>query len=81
VTFARRFGILVLGAILVIAGVAIYAIAFPRPSFGWTAYAPLTSTTFVPTPFPNPIDYAMAMIVIGLVLVAGWVGFRLGARR
>ncbi len=77
----RRFGILALGAILVIAGVAIYVVAFPRPSFGWSAYAPLTATTFLPTPFPNLIDYAMAMIVIGLVLVAGWVGFRLGARR
>lgn len=77
----RRFGILILGIALLVIGVVFYAVALPQPSFGWTAYAPLTGTTFVPTPSPNLPHYALGVIGAGLVLVAGWVGFRLGHRR
>jgi heme/copper-type cytochrome/quinol oxidase subunit 1 len=79
--FARRFGALILGTALIAAGVVLDVVGTPQASFGWTAYAPLTSTTFVPMPSPNVVEYALALIAIGLVLVAGWVGFQLGFRR
>lgn len=90
-TFLRRFGILILGALLLVAGVIVgisnaQTVNIPfttflgnRPvSFGWTAYAPLSSTTFVPPSPQFPGIIAIACVVLGLVLIAGWVGFRLG---
>jgi hypothetical protein len=77
-SFVRRFGILILGIIFVVVGVGGYVVLFPQPSFGWTAYAPLTGTTYVP--HPNTFDYFGGLAVVGLVLVAGWVGHRIGRR-
>lgn len=76
----RRYGILTLGVIGMIAG-AILLTRAPVATFGWTAYAPLSSTAFVP-PFVTPTLYlGVAFLVIGLALVAGWIGFSLGRRR
>ncbi len=80
-SFARRFGVLIIGTALIALGVVLDVAGTPRVSFGWTAYAPLTSTTFAPMPSPNLVDYALGLIATGLVLVAGWVGFQLGFRR
>ncbi|MEP6842042.1 MAG: hypothetical protein ABJA11_00890 [Pseudolysinimonas sp.] len=76
----RRYGILALGLIGMIVG-AILLASRPTASFGWTAYAPLSNTAFVP-PFATPSLYlGVALLAIGLVLVAGWIGFALGRRR
>jgi heme/copper-type cytochrome/quinol oxidase subunit 1 len=75
--FVRRFGILIIGILLVISGVVVNRITPPVASFGWTAYAPLTSETYVPG-FPR---IASVLVVLGLVLIAGWIGFRIGRRR
>ena len=77
----RRFGLLVLGVAVLIGGVVLYAASLPRPSFGWSAYAPRTATTFVVDPGPDLVPAAMGLIAAGLVLIAGWVGFQLGHRR
>lgn len=77
-TFVRRFGILILGSLFLAGGAIGYAAFFPRPSFGWTAYAPLTHETFVP--HSNTYDYFLGPVALGLVLVAGWVGHRIGSR-
>lgn len=74
----RRFGILILGIVLVVVGAVGYVALFPQPSFGWTAYAPLTNTTFEPR--PETFDYFGDLAVVGLLLIAGWIGFRLGRR-
>ncbi|MEO6115065.1 MAG: hypothetical protein ABIP33_01665 [Pseudolysinimonas sp.] len=76
----RRFGILALGVIAMIGG-GILLNNRPAAAFGWTAYAPLTNTTFVP-PFVTPTLYlGVGLILIGLALTAGWIGFRLGRRQ
>jgi heme/copper-type cytochrome/quinol oxidase subunit 1 len=77
-SFLRRFGVLILGIVFVVVGVVGYVTLFPPPSFGWTAYAPLTGETF--TPNPNTFDYFGGLAVAGLVLVAGWSGHRIGRR-
>ena len=79
VAIARRWGLLVLGLIGMIAG----AILLTRPTpaaFGWTAYAPLTKTTFVPPFVTGSFVLAVLLTVLGLALTAGWVGFVLGRR-
>jgi heme/copper-type cytochrome/quinol oxidase subunit 1 len=75
-TFVRRFGILILGIVFVATGIVGFVALFPQPSFGWSAYAPLTNVTF--TPEVNT-DF-LGLSVIGLILVAGWVGHRIGRR-
>jgi heme/copper-type cytochrome/quinol oxidase subunit 1 len=78
-SFIRRFGILILGVGLLVVGTGGFLTWFPRPSFGWSAYAPLTGVTFLPQ--PNVFDYFLGLAVLGLVLIAGWVGHRIGSRR
>ena len=75
--FLRRFGILILGILLVAGGIAGFVALYPRPSFGWSAYAPLTNVTFT----PQPNTGFLGLAVIGLILVAGWVGHRIGRRQ
>jgi len=77
----RGYWVLVLGVVLVIAGVVaeipIWQIT-SGASFGWTAYAPLTSTTFTPTLAPV---LPWVTIAAGVGLIAGWIGFRIGRSR
>ena len=92
-TFVRRFGILILGIVLAVAGIVLELLTAQTinipfttflgarpPSFGWTAYAPLTNETFVPPSPQLPGILAILSLGAGLILVAGWVGFRLGRR-
>ncbi len=78
-TLLRKYGVLALGAVLTVAGAVLI---FTQPvSFGWTAYAPLSSNTFAP-PWPTPGTIAgSVLLILGLVAIAGWVGFRLGRFR
>jgi heme/copper-type cytochrome/quinol oxidase subunit 1 len=74
----RRYGVLAAGVLLLVIGVVI---VFSQPvSFGWTAYAPLSSVTVSP-PWPTPATILGGVVGVGgLALIAGWVGFRLGRR-
>jgi len=77
---ARRFGVLALGVIGVVVGVVLL---LPRPtpsSFGWTAYAPLANTTFVPQYVTGSLVLSTVLVLVGLALTAGWIGFALGRR-
>lgn len=75
----RKYGLVVLGVVLSAVG-AVLLLTQPV-SFGWTAYAPLSSATFVP-PGPTPGMIAgLVLLVVGLMVVAGWVGFRIGRNR
>lgn len=73
----RSWGLLVLGLIGMVVGVIL--LMRPAPAaFGWTAYAPLTNTVYVP-PFPTgTFVLGAALLLLGLALAAGWVGFALG---
>jgi heme/copper-type cytochrome/quinol oxidase subunit 1 len=77
-TFVRRFGILILGILFVVVGVWGDFTLYPQPSFGWSAYAPLSAVTYLPQ--PNILDYFLGLGVVGLVLIAAWVGHRIGRR-
>jgi heme/copper-type cytochrome/quinol oxidase subunit 1 len=66
------------GAVLLVIGIVV--VTTQPVGFGWTAYAPLTDVTFTP-PFPTPAMWiGGALAAVGLALLAGWVGFRLGQR-
>ena len=76
---ARRWGLLALGLIGMIAG-AILLTRTPTSS-GWTAYAPLSNTTYVPPFVTGSFVLGTLLVLLGLALVAGWVGFALGRTR
>lgn len=70
-----------LGAVALVAGVTVWL--WPRPSaIGWFAYAPLADTEFVGMMPDYTLVYALAigLVLIGVALLAGWAGFRLGRR-
>ena len=48
--------------------------------FGWFAYAPLADTAFVPPFMTWEFVVGAVIAAIGLALVAGWVGYRIGRR-
>ena len=79
----RRYGVLAFGIVAIVVGVLVYQFRPSVASFGWTAYAPLSDTVFVP-PFlymtPSLVGAAL-LILLGAVLIAGWIGFAVGRRR
>lgn len=76
----RKYGLVLAGLVLVIVG-AILLLTPTTVGFGWTAYAPLSSSTFFPT-WPTASTLAgLALLILGLVTIAGWVGFRIGRDR
>lgn len=79
VAIVRGWGLLVLGLIGMIVGVILLTRPTPA-SFGWTAYAPLTNTTYVPRFVTGTFVLGALVLVLGLALTAGWVGFALGRR-
>jgi heme/copper-type cytochrome/quinol oxidase subunit 1 len=73
----RRFGVLALGVIVLVVGIVAQVAIVRTASFGWTAYAPLSSVTFTPSVAPI---LPLIEIGVGAVLIAAWVGYRLGRR-
>ncbi|MCU1405889.1 MAG: hypothetical protein JWQ43_2192 [Glaciihabitans sp.] len=75
--------ILAIGAVIV--GTITVATASTQTfSFGWTAYAPLSDTTFSPpgARFLSPSAVAgFLVLAAGLVALAFWGGFAVGSRR
>ncbi|MFD1714131.1 hypothetical protein ACFSBZ_06580 [Amnibacterium flavum] len=77
--------LLICAIVLVVVGAGVLiAVATEPVSFGWTAYAPLSETTFTPVvrglESRNGILGAV-LLVIGLMGLAFWAGLRVGARR
>ena len=86
----RRAGLvsrLVLGGGLAasVVGVVVLVVASARPvSFGWFAYAPLSDTTFTADGvhvFSTESLVGAVVLVVGLLVLAAWLGYRRGARR
>jgi len=70
------------GAVVMLIGAALLLF---RPgasvaSFGWSAYAPLSDTRYVPA-VSAYLPVASALVLIGFCAIAGWVGFELGRAR
>ena len=70
----KRWGLLALGLILVIAGLTIVS----QPlTFGWFGDADGAFARFSPALVAMPAGAALALAA-GIALIAGWLGFRLG---
>lgn len=76
----RSWGLLVLGFIGMVVGVILLMRPMPTAAFGWTAYAPLTNTVYVPPLVTGSLVFGVLFGSLGLALTAGWVGFALGRR-
>ena len=82
---ADRLGVVLgLGAVLLVGGTVAAVVLARRgvASFGWFAYAPLTQEVFSPAAIvlQPGVGSSIAVAVVGLVLVSGAVGYRLGGR-
>lgn len=73
----RRYGLLfagllllLVGGIVTVGGAARYADS--AAGFGWTAYAPLASTTFSVSPPMTQIVAGVVLMVLGLAAAAVW---------
>ncbi|AZI57931.1 hypothetical protein EH165_07040 [Nakamurella antarctica] len=77
----KRNGLVVAASITVVVGSVVYLLApTPLPTFVWTAYAPLSSNPDYsqPTYFTDQHLIGAVLAVLGLIMLAGAVGFRLG---
>ncbi|MDF1479406.1 hypothetical protein PYV02_09960 [Leifsonia sp. H3M29-4] len=72
----RTLVVPVAGAIALVAGFVL--LLWSRPTVGWFAYAPLATQAYYPS-FPD-YPLAVGLLVLGVALLAGWIGFRLGRR-
>ncbi|MDP9027021.1 MAG: hypothetical protein M3N46_05610 [Actinomycetota bacterium] len=81
VTLIRSYGLLALGAFGMLLGA--FLLTRPTPaSFGWSAYAPLSDTAFVPSGFiTGTFVLGALLLALGIALAAGWIGFALGRRQ
>jgi hypothetical protein len=67
----------VLGAVALVSGFVV--LLWPSTSsFGWFAYAPLSTAVLVAGPDRTP---GWLLVVVGVALLAGWVGYRLAMRQ
>ena len=78
----RRFVVLVSGFVVMAGGVVLVVItdAVNQPARRFAAYAPLSSTYFVPPP-PLLLVTGYALIGLGLCAIVGWVGYQLGRQQ
>ena len=76
-TVLRRYGLLLAGLLLLLVGGGVLIAGASRytqaASFGWTAYAPLESTTLViPTPMAQ-IVAGVVLMLLGIAAAAVWL--------
>jgi len=72
-----RWSILVIGLLAIVVGIVL--LAQRQSSFGWFANAPLEDVSFVS--MSSTSVTGLVVLGVGLVLVAGWIGFQLALRR
>lgn len=73
-----------LSALLLLAGLALTSLPVRTEDFGWFAYAPLSQQTFQLQGLVmiGPEAWTgLAMMGLGLLLLAFWSGYRLGSAR
>lgn len=75
-----RLAVLVLAAAGVVVGADLVAAPHGPATFGWTAYAPLSSTVFAPSPVV-PLAAAVALLVVSAFVLGAaaavlWTGRR-----
>lgn len=73
-------GLFVLGVVLGVVSVILLAVPRPAASFGWYAYAPLSSTTFAPSGADARQGFGLGTAAAALLLIAGSAGWWLGRR-
>jgi len=74
----RTYGIAVGGALLLVVGVVV--LLSQQLTTGGTVVSPVDATGPVPEPTASDPTLGILVALVGLVLVAGWVGFRIGRR-
>lgn len=73
-----------LGALLLVAGVVVALVAPRETSFGWFAYAPLSTEVFTPDGtllMRREWLASVALLALGVVVLAFWAGTRVASRR
>jgi heme/copper-type cytochrome/quinol oxidase subunit 1 len=77
--------LLAVGLAVTVIGLVVTAVAVAQPvSFGWFATAPLSGTTFTPGGVhlvSTATLVGAAVLVVGLLLLAAWTGYRMAVRR
>lgn len=73
-------GLFALGVMLAVVSAILFAIPRQESSFGWYAYAPLSSTTFAPPQAETREGFALGTGAAALLLIAGSAGWWLGRR-
>ena len=73
--FVAGLGAAVVGLTLLIAA----AMTQPPLTFGWFAYAPLSSSVFLPGPTAGEI-FGTGLSAMGLIVIAGSLGYLRGRR-
>jgi heme/copper-type cytochrome/quinol oxidase subunit 1 len=67
---------------MMVAGVVVGFRPFATGHYEWTAYAPLSETTFSPGVTLDRLGIAALVVAaVGLALLAGAVGYALGSRQ
>jgi hypothetical protein len=94
VRFVRRWGVLALGVAIFLFGLTVF-VTHTTIIYEWTAYDPLSARAFLPGAPTSHSEIGAApeaanlrrasfsgqvSITVGLTLVAGWIGFKVGRR-
>jgi heme/copper-type cytochrome/quinol oxidase subunit 1 len=68
------------GSVVMLIGGLLLALrpASPIPR-GWSAYAPLSDTTFTPTVIVVPAG--LVLLVLGFAALVAWIAYRIGRER
>lgn len=77
----RSIGVLLLGAAAMAVGAYLVVAHGWVVGFGWTAYAPLSNTSFTPNPASPMLYLGLLIFALGAAVVGGWVGYRVRGRR
>ncbi|MFP7761403.1 hypothetical protein [Marisediminicola sp. LYQ85] len=76
--------ILIFGVILTVAGLALLVVTLSQPViFGWFGSAPLSPNVFAPglNVYSTPQVMSAGVLIVGLLVLTFWAGFRVGSHR
>ncbi|AZI57515.1 hypothetical protein EH165_04405 [Nakamurella antarctica] len=80
----KRNALVLAALVTVLVGSVVFLLAPTTvPAFGWTAYTPLSSSPDYSTPtyFTDGHLVGISLAVLGLIMLAGAIGFRVGSTR